>query len=122
MSSWVTRLFEPTKSKRPVRPTKRKAQPRHVEHPYRAVTIYSNSNCCAAAKQLEGKKFLSNHAPVLPLGGCTNKDQCACRYKHYADRREDIRRDTDFGLPNRNAGRTEERRMRRERRHNKAGA
>ena len=67
--------------------------------PYRAVSIYSNSECCPAANRINKTKFLAAHAPTLPLGGCDRKDACRCRYRHYEDRRSDVRRDTDHGLP-----------------------
>ena len=54
---------------------------------------------CAAAQRIENQKFLAAHAPELPLGGCDTPQQCRCRYKYHADRRTDVRRDTDHGLP-----------------------
>ncbi len=83
--------------------------------PYRAVTVYSKVECCAAAQRLAGQKFLAAHAPQLPLGGCTQPDTCRCRYRHLQDRRSEVRRDTDHGLPARSYAETE-RRNRRDRR------
>ena len=68
-------------------------------HPYRAVTIRSMENCCAAAERNTGQKFLAAHAPQLPLGTCDQPQQCRCRYKYLSDRRQETRRDVDFGLP-----------------------
>ncbi|XOV85033.1 MAG: hypothetical protein ACFHXK_07875 [bacterium] len=82
---------------------------------YQAVSIYSRSDCCEAAQRITGKKFLAAHAPQLPLGGCDQPAQCRCRYKHMADRREEMRRDTDNGLPARHMY-NGERRNRRDRR------
>jgi len=72
-------------------------------HPYRAVSIYSRDlTLCEAAKRIDGHKFLAAHAPELPLGGCTQPKGCTCRYRHFQDRRQDTRRDEDYGLPSRN--------------------
>jgi|GEM_PF-1661338 len=93
-----------------------KAAPRADQHPFRSVSVYSRDlNCCAAAKRIDGHKFLAAHAPELPLGGCSNQGRCSCRYRHYLDRRSDTRRDEDFGLPNRNYI-VNERRSRKDRR------
>lgn len=120
MNSWVTRFLQ-LKPKAKVQSGKKSrkshtANTGHANHPFRAVTVYSRENCCQAAKRLKGQRFLANHAPVLPLGGCTQPNQCHCRYRHLTDRREEMRRDTDFGLPGRGAGPQGERRSRRDRR------
>lgn len=102
--SWVTNLFSkpkaPAAKKRPTKRRKQAATPT-ARHPYRAVSVYSRSACCAAAKRLKNEKFLAAYAPILPLGGCTHPNQCHCRYRHYEDRRQDMRRDSDHGLPGR---------------------
>lgn len=53
---------------------------------YHCVEIDYSSDPCEAVKQLEGKRFLSDEAPMFPLPGCTSK-ACQCRYVHYDDRR-----------------------------------
>jgi hypothetical protein len=68
---------------------------------YQAVSIRHSSRCCRAVTALEDKRFLSIEAPNLPLADCSNPEQCSCRYQHHTDRREDARRDTDIGLPDR---------------------
>ena len=68
---------------------------------YHAVSIRHTNRCCAAVKQLDGQRFLSIEAPNLPLATCSNPQGCQCRYKHHTDRRDDARRDTDAGLPER---------------------
>lgn len=68
---------------------------------YHAVSIRHGKRCCRAVKALEGQRFLSQEAPSLPLATCTNPNGCACRYQHHTDRRDDPRRDTDVGLPDR---------------------
>ena len=83
------------------RPQRQRNTPPTTRHPYRAVSVYSRSSCCAASKRLKNEKFLAAYAPILPLGGCTQPNQCRCRYRHFEDRRQDMRRDTDHGLPGR---------------------
>jgi hypothetical protein len=68
---------------------------------YHAVSIRHPSRCCQAVKQLDEQRFLSTEAPSLPLARCNLPSQCKCRYRHHTDRRDDARRDVDFGLPER---------------------
>lgn len=51
--------------------------------------------CCAAARAIAGKRFLSKEMPVLPLDGCDASD-CKCSYKLFDDRRTEIRRGSDL--------------------------
>ena len=61
--------------------------------PFHAVSIKPGPQCCEAARQLAGMRFLSTKVPKLPLPGC-GEAACHCRYSHYSDRREgDDRRD-----------------------------
>ena len=68
-------------------------------NPFRAVVIKSMEDCCEAAERNTGQKFLAAHAPQLPLGTCDKPQQCRCRYKYLNDRRQEMRRDEDHGLP-----------------------
>lgn len=52
---------------------------------YAAVSVSGGS--CAAAWELEGRRFLTKDAPRLPLSGC-DADNCSCKYVHHRDRRE----------------------------------
>ena len=105
--TWVTNLFNKPKTARGApadKRTRRRSKP--VSPPtnrrsYRAVSVYSRSACCAASKRLKNEKFLAAYAPILPLGGCSQPNQCRCRYRHYEDRRQEMRRDSDHGLPGR---------------------
>lgn len=54
---------------------------------FHAVSIEVGSSVCAAAQSLEGKRFLSNAAPRIPLPDC-DVPGCECRFEHYGDRRE----------------------------------
>jgi hypothetical protein len=63
--------------------------------PFRGVAIKTGSQCCEAAKQLQGARFLSASAPRLPLPDC-GAAACRCRYVHFQDRRSgDDRRGPD---------------------------
>lgn len=65
---------------------------------YRAVALRTQGAACRAARALAGKRMLIAEAPPLPLPGCTQAN-CACHYKHHADRRrEEPRRAVDVGL------------------------
>ena len=122
--SWVTQLFSKPRTNENLHKPSKKASRRqaakqrnsstkgrtskqlataatsaNVAYAYRAVSVYSRTDCCEASARLESQKFLAAHAPTLPLGGCTQAAHCRCRYKHYQDRRQDVRRDADHGLP-----------------------
>lgn len=59
---------------------------------YRGVqVIANNADCCRAVKAAEGKRFLSEDVPKLPLAGC-DANKCQCTYELYNDRRTDTRR------------------------------
>ncbi|MEE4284477.1 MAG: hypothetical protein V2I41_21250 [Pseudomonadales bacterium] len=119
MNSWMKKLFDASKKDNTRRTHQRQQDPvtaRKSPQSFQAVSIYSRSDCCEAAQRITGKKFLAAHAPQLPLGGCDQPAQCRCRYKHMSDRREEMRRDTDNGLPARQML-NGERRNRRDRRH-----
>ncbi|HET7203183.1 MAG TPA: hypothetical protein VFI92_07410 [Steroidobacteraceae bacterium] len=64
---------------------------------HHAVSIATGPRCCAAARALRGERFLSREAPKLPLKEC-DRDDCACRYEHYQDRRQGLRRARDMGV------------------------
>ena len=98
MNSWVSRLFGKTSPASNRRQQKRPT-PKVQQHPYRGVRVYSKTACCDAAQRIKGQKFLAAHAPQLPLGGCSEPERCQCRYKHLSDRRSEMRRDEDHGLP-----------------------
>jgi hypothetical protein len=70
------------------------------KHAWHAVTIVPGAAACDAAQELRGRRFLSSAAPRLPLAGCTNRDQCQCKYQHHADRRGNPRRASDGGAGN----------------------
>lgn len=67
--------------------------------PFHAVTIVTANTCCKQAHELKGQRFLSAEAPRLPLQGCDEQQSCKCRYRHFVDRRNKLRRKADRGLP-----------------------
>ena len=68
----------------------------HENTAYHAVSIKFSSNACNAAKDMEGRRFLSTAAPKLPLAGCQVLD-CSCRFVHHKDRRAGKDRRSPFG-------------------------
>ena len=54
---------------------------------------------CDAVAALEGQRFLSDEAPLLPLSDCDNPQGCKCVYEHFDERRDSLRREADIGLP-----------------------
>ncbi len=64
---------------------------------FAAVEIHRRSGACAAARALDGQRFLANQSPALPLAGCT-KTRCDCTFAKLSDRRTDDRRWGHDGL------------------------
>ena len=66
--------------------------------PFASVSIVPCEGACAAARRLEGKRFLESEAPITPLADCSCP-KCRCKYVHYDDRRdwEDRRHPTGQG-------------------------
>jgi len=56
-------------------------------------------DCCEAVEELEGQRFLSEEAPLLPLAQCSNPQGCRCVYEHFDERRDNLRRESDVGMP-----------------------
>ena len=63
---------------------------------YHAVSIKLSGNACRAAREMEGRRFLSSAAPKLPLAEC-DVLECKCRFVHHQDRRIAKDRRTPFG-------------------------
>ena len=62
---------------------------------YHAVSIRFESNACRAARDMEGRRFLSSAAPRLPLAEC-DVLECNCRFIHHKDRRSGKDRRSPF--------------------------
>lgn len=63
---------------------------------YHAVSIKFSGNACNAARELEGRRFLSSAAPKMPLAEC-DVLECSCRFVHHDDRRAHKDRRSPFG-------------------------
>ena len=62
---------------------------------WHAVSIVMQGTSCAAAALCRNKRFLSAQIPMLPLKDCDRSAGCPCKYKHFEDRRSDLRRSDD---------------------------
>jgi hypothetical protein len=69
--------------------------------PFQAISIYRGLICCDLARRFSEHRFLVRDAPPLPLGGCTMREKCQCRYIKHKDRRGEPRRLIDFGVASR---------------------
>ena len=76
-----------------------KSNPRvNEKHKYRGVQVIGpDAECCEAVNAIEGKRYLSEEAPMLPLSGCA-ATECRCRYEPFYDRRTEPRRASDVGF------------------------
>jgi hypothetical protein len=76
-------------------PTIKWAGPSHVasrgtnSKKYSAVSIAASGDCCPAVREHVGRKLLATDAPRLPLAACAHPLQCTCRFRKYADRRDE---------------------------------
>ena len=121
MSGWLRRLFgdkqkstpreiRGSSSGNPTRPRAVSATGKIQPFPYRGVKIYNrNPGCCIASRSIHHITYLASEAPALPLEDCDNPSQCKCRYEHLDDRRQEVRRDSDYGLPSHQYTATERR-------------
>lgn len=86
---------------------------------YHAVSIRMDAqHACDAAKEMAGRRFLSNAAPRLPLPDC-DALECRCRFAHHKDRRSGKDRRSPFvtaGYSSTSGAYKTERRERRDRR------
>ena len=67
----------------------------HQSTAYHAVSIKYASNACQAAREMDGRRFLSTAAPRLPLPEC-DVLECSCRFVHHKDRRSGSERRSPF--------------------------
>ena len=66
---------------------------------FHGIAVEPGDEACEAVRRLAGRRFLSEDAPRLPLDECQCVEGCRCVYRHYSDRRTEVRRDADMGLP-----------------------
>jgi hypothetical protein len=63
---------------------------------WHAISIVVQESSCATAAMCRNKRFLSAQVPMLPMRDCDRAAQCACKFKHYDDRRAGVRRTGDL--------------------------
>jgi len=71
-----------------------KAVPKADSYP--GVSISLCFEPCACAVKQQGRRYLVDKVPELPLSGC-DAARCHCRYRHHDDRRKDEDRRLGFG-------------------------
>jgi hypothetical protein len=59
---------------------------------FRAVEIAPSILCCTAATHAMRGPYLLRDAPRLPLQACTMPQNCSCKFRKHADRRDSDRR------------------------------
>lgn len=64
----------------------RPAYTKPADTTFHAVSLRYAANACAAAKAMDGRRFLAGAAPKLPLPDC-DAPECQCKFKHHDDRR-----------------------------------
>lgn len=62
---------------------------------YHCVKVIAGANACEAALLLGNLRLLSAEAPFLPLKTCDHPADCGCTYRHFDDRRQGLRRESD---------------------------
>ena len=62
---------------------------------FHAVSIRYTGRACAAAQNMDGRRFLATAAPKLPLPECDSLE-CTCRFAHHEDRRSHKDRRSPF--------------------------
>ena len=66
---------------------------------FRAISIVPGARACDVVKRFAKHRFLVSEAPQPPLAGCEFAGTCTCTYRKFADRRTELRRGSDEGLP-----------------------
>ena len=73
------------------------SQPQATKPSYSGIEIkMASGECCQAARELQGQRFLEHEVPMLPLNGC-DAVECRCAYERFDERRTDVRRLSDVG-------------------------
>ena len=81
---FVMRRNRGTNNRRPEMP---KREDDAADSQFHAVSLSYASNACEAAKNMEGRRFLSGTAPRIPLPDC-DVLECKCKFVHHKDRRK----------------------------------
>jgi len=78
-----------------VRPDQLKGSSPAPDSAFHAVSLQFASNACDAAKDMQGRRFLSSAAPKIPLIDC-DAVECQCKFVHHEDRRANEDRRSPF--------------------------
>jgi hypothetical protein len=111
LRSWLSKIL----ARHEPAPVKAPRAAKKAPEPYHAVSIKPGQDCCEAAAQLGGIRFLPARAPALPLPNC-RAAVCRCSYQHFADRRAGDDRRGQRTWRERQAGKLERRQLRKGRR------
>lgn len=79
-----------------VRPDERRDPAATGSTRFHAVSIKVGPNACEAAREMQGRRFLSSAAPRIPLPDC-DVMECKCRFAHHEDRRKGDDRRNPWG-------------------------
>ena len=82
---WFVRRFFPAQPK-PHLPSPNHDHNHSEASEYQAASIHCYEGACAEAEKIQGIRYLTAEAPVIPLANCT-ADKCHCVYRHHEDRR-----------------------------------
>ena len=83
------------KSGNNVRPDEKQSTASNPESSFHAVSLKFSVNACQAARDMDGRRFLSGVAPRIPLPGC-DANECRCKFVHHSDRRSRESRRSPF--------------------------
>jgi len=97
---WLALICEKPRRAKPVRRATAHRAGSEVarSNRYHAVSVQCGPACAATSLTLEGRRFLSAEAPVLPQPTCSPAN-CQCRYVHHDDRRAGLREPLRASLP-----------------------
>ena len=79
-----------------VRPTDKLDARQKQSTKFHAVSLKYANNACQAAKDIQGRRYLSSAAPRVPLAEC-DASACRCRFTHHEDRRNRENRRSPIG-------------------------
>lgn len=86
VTAFFLKLLFPITQKRRLTGIKSLKSYRRGANPFNAVSVKSYGEGCTEIEAINGKRFLSEDAPLLPLQDCSLA-KCNCRYSHLTDRR-----------------------------------
>jgi hypothetical protein len=62
---------------------------------FRGVEVIAGAGACDAARALKNVRLLTAEVPLLPLETCAHPTSCRCIYRHFDDRRQGPRRESE---------------------------